>query len=98
MKRRSLPFVCLLVSCNWCQWTGLTVKCERGGAGCRTAAVGGHAGVLALVLRIHPGDLQLAAVLKLRHPEEFGLLDLLLLVEPADFHIWSEDRKQFEHH
>lgn len=65
----------------------LTVQGERGGAGGRAGAVGGHAAVLALVLGINPGDLQLAAVVKLGHPEELGLLDLLLLVEPADLHI-----------
>lgn len=53
-----------------CPLVGLTVQCERGGAGHRPATVGGHAGVRALILRIHLGDVQLAAVLKLRHPEE----------------------------
>lgn len=48
----------------------LTVQAERGGAGHRPCAVGGHAGVLALVLGVNPGDLQLAAVDKLGHPEE----------------------------
>lgn len=48
----------------------LTVQCESGGAGRGSGVVRGHAGVLALILRVNPGDLQLTAVIKLRHPEE----------------------------
>lgn len=70
----------------------LTVQCQSGRAGRGAGVVCGHAGVLALVLRVNPGDLQLTAVVELRHPEEVRLLDLLLLVEPADLHIWTEDR------
>lgn len=48
----------------------LTIQCESGGAGHPASVVGGHAGVLALVLGVNSGDLQLTAVVKLRHPEE----------------------------
>lgn len=72
----------------------LTVQCESGRAGHGASVVGGRAGVLALVLSVNPGDLQLTVVIELRHPEEVRLLDLLLLVEPADLHICSEHRRQ----
>lgn len=48
----------------------LTIQCESSRAGRRAGAVGGSAGVLALILGVDPGDLQQTAVVILRHLEE----------------------------